>query len=147
MTKLNVQFHSRRTLARLMVAMLAAAAACHGDSTSPTEGPPSLSVVNGVPHPTGLVGMTVAIQGANFGDAAHGKVFFTPTGGTPIQATIVNAATDWTDAVIVTTVPAGVTGNAAIPVQTAAGTSNAVPFTLVSSAAFSPSTIAWTRTT
>ena len=39
------------------------------------------------------------------------------------------------------------TGDAKITVQTAVGTSNAVPFSLVSSAAFSPSTIAWARTT
>lgn len=143
----RLQNYSRRAITRLMVATLAAGAACHSDSTGPKEGPPSLSVVNGVPHPTGLVGMTVAIQGTNFADAAHGKVFFTPTGGTPIQATIANAATDWSDQVIVTTVPSGVSGDAAITVQTAAGTSNAVPFTLVSSAAFSPSTIIWTRTT
>ena len=129
-----------------LTAGLGLAAACGGDSTGPAQGPPSLTVVNGVPHPTGLVGMTVAIQGTNLGDAANGKVYFTPTGGTPIQATIANSA-DWTDAFVVTTVPTGVTGDAKITVQTAVGTSNAVPFTLVSSAAFSPSTIAWTRTT
>lgn len=134
-------------LARIAVtAGMVLASACGGGDTAPVQGPPSLTVVNGVPHPTGLVGMTVAIQGTNLGDAANGKVFFTPTGGAPIQATIASAA-DWTDAFVVTTVPTGVTGDAKITVQTAVGTSNAVPFSLVSSAAFSPSTIAWTRTT
>ncbi|HET9012126.1 MAG TPA: hypothetical protein VFN38_09955 [Gemmatimonadaceae bacterium] len=141
---------SRRPKGRFVTLALAAglalATACGGDSTGPEQGPPSLTVVNGVPHPTGLVGMTVAIQGVNLGDAANGKVFFTPTGGTPIQATIANAA-DWSDAFVVTTVPAGITADANITVQTAVGTSNPVPFTLVSSAAFSPSTITWTRTT
>lgn len=141
--------HGVAPLARLtLLAALAAAAACGGgDSTAPVQAIPALTVVNGVPHPTGLVGMTVAIQGTGFAAAANGKVFFTPTGGAPIQATIANAATDWTDALIVTTVPVGVTGDAKITVQTAAGTSNAVPFTLISSAAFSPSTIAWAATT
>lgn len=147
---MSVSIPSRTTRRRATFALaagLSLAAACGGGgSTGPQQGPPSLTVVNGVPHPTGLVGMTVAIQGTNLGDAANGTVWFTPTGGTPIKATIANAA-DWTDAFIVTTVPTGVTGDAKITVQTAVGTSNAVPFTLVSSAAFSPSTIAWTRTT
>ena len=139
---------SERLVRLAIAAGVALASACHGgDSTAPVQGPPSLTVVNGVPHPTGLVGMTIAIQGTNLGDAAHGKVFFTPTGGTAILASIANTATDWTDAFVVTTVPAGVTGDAKITVQTAVGTSNAVPFSLVSSAAFSPSTIAWARTT
>lgn len=139
---------SVRLVGVVITAGVALASACGGhDSTAPVQGPPSLTVVNGVPHPTGLVGMTIAIQGTNLGDATHGKVFFTPTGGTPLQATIANASSDWTDAFVVTTVPAGVTGDAKITVQTAVGTSNAVPFSLVSSAAFSPSTIAWKRTT
>jgi len=121
--------------------------ACGGDTTGPVQGPPSITVVNGVPHPTGLVGMTIAIQGVNLGPAAEGTVFFTPPGGTPIQATIANAAADWSDAFVVTTVPAGVSGDAKITVKTSVGVSNAVPFSLVSSAAFSPSTIAWKRTT
>ena len=61
-----------------IAASVALASACGGDSTGPVQGPPSLTVVNGVPHPTGLVGMTVAIEGTNFGSAAQGKVFFTP---------------------------------------------------------------------
>lgn len=144
-TPVNTWTDRIRTLT--IAAGLALAIACGGDSTGPAQGPPSLTVVNGVPHPTGLVGMTIAIEGVNFGIASEGKVFFTPTGGAPIQATIANAANDWTSAVVVTTVPAGVTGDAKITVQTKVGTSNAVPFSLVSSAAFSPSTIVWARTT
>jgi hypothetical protein len=139
--------HRAHVLRAAVAASLLFGAACGGGDTAPVQSAPTLTVVNGVPHPTGLVGMTVAIQGAHFADAAHGKVLFTPTGGAAIQATIATASTDWTDAFVVTTVPAGITGDAMITVQTAAGTSNAVPFSLVSSAAFSPSTIVWTRTT
>lgn len=141
---------TRRT-ERLAAAVLLAAStlltACGGDgSTAPKQGPPSLSVVNGVPLPTGLVGMTILIQGTNLGDAAHGKVLFTPAaGGTPVQATIANTSTDWTGSYVVTTVPQGVDANTNITVQTAVGTSNAIPFSLVSNAAFSPSTITWAR--
>jgi hypothetical protein len=147
MTVTSSTLWSGRLVKIAITACVALVSACGGGGTEPVQGPPSLTVVNGVPHPTGLVGMTIAIQGTNLGDATHGKVFFTPTGGTAILATIANAATDWTDAFVVTTVPAGVTGDAMITVQTAVGTSNAVPFSLVSSAAFSPSTIVWTRTT
>lgn len=142
--------HRTSTLALARQALLASAlllAACGGGDTGPVQGPPTLTVVNGVPHPTGLVGMTIAIQGTNFGAASEGKVMFTPAGGAPIQATIANAASDWGDTFIVTTVPAGITGDASITVVTKVGTTNPVPFSLVSSAAFSPSTIAWKRAT
>ena len=124
-------------------------AACGGDkSTGPKLGPPSVSLVNGVPLPTGLVGMTVLIQGNAFGDAGHGKVLFTPAaGGTAVQAAIADASADWTNTFIVTTVPQGVAADAMITVQTAEGVSKPVPFSLISNAPFSPSTITWTRTT
>src|SRR5438105_7847690 len=108
---------------------------------------PSVSRVNGATLPTGLAGMTVLIEGGAFGDARHGKVFFTNTGGAPIQATIADSANDWTDRFIVTTVPQGVTSTSQISVQTATGTSGSVTFTLISGSSFSPSTIAWTATT
>jgi hypothetical protein len=37
---------------------------------------PLVTRINGVTKPTGLIGMTVLIEGDAFGDAAHGKVFF-----------------------------------------------------------------------
>lgn len=133
-----------RHLASALLA-LAAVAAC-GDSTGPAPAPPALSVVNGVPKPTGLVGMTVLLQGTNLGTTS-GKVLFTPAaGGTAIEATIATPA-DWTDSFVLTTVPNGTAPDAKITVVTAGGTSNAVPFALISNAAFSPSTITWTRTT
>lgn len=123
-------------------------AACGGDSTAPHYGPPTITLINGVSLPTGLIGSTVLIAGTNFADAAHGKVLFTPSGGgTPIQATIANPSTDWTNTFIVATVPTGVAATSSVTVQTAAGTSNAISFILISNAAFSPSTITWSKTT
>lgn len=130
------------------IATLALLTACGGNSTGPTpSGPPAISTVNGAPKPSGFVGMAVAIQGTNFGTAAHGKVLFTVSGNAPIQATIAKPSTDWTGTLILTTVPSGVTGNAEVTVQTPGGTSNALLFTLISSPPFSPSTITWTATT
>src|SRR5215216_3794847 len=68
---------------------------------------PSVSRVNGVTKPTGLVGMTVLIEGDAFGDARHGKIFFIGAGGTQIPATVADSINDWTNNFVVTTVPAG----------------------------------------
>lgn len=109
---------------------------------------PALWRVNGATKPTGLVGMTVLIEGTALGDARHGKVWFTNSGSTtPIQAAIVDSTNDWTNDFVVTTVPQGVTSGAKITVQTSTGTSAGIAFTLVSGATFSPSTISWTPTT
>ena len=107
---------------------------------------PTVSRVNGVTKPTGLIGMTVLIEGDAFGDAKHGKVFFAGTGGTPIQAVIADSANDWTNNYIVTTVPAGTPNTSGITVQTATGTTASIPFSLITGATFSPSVINWTRT-
>src|SRR5439155_24374505 len=66
---------------------------------------PSVSRVNGVTKPAGLIGMTVLIEGDAFGDYRHGKVFFAGAGGVPIQATIADTINDWTNGYIVTAVP------------------------------------------
>lgn len=128
-----------------LVAVLAAA--CSSSSATGPQSPPVITLVNGAPKPTGLVGMTVVIQGTDFGTAVHGQVFFTPAGGAAIPATIVDPSTDWTNTVIVTTVPRGITTTAEVTVQTAAGTSNKVLFTAISNQPFSPSTITWTLAT
>lgn len=107
---------------------------------------PSIGRVNGVTKPSGLVGMTVLIEGNAFGDYSHGKVLFT-SGTTAIQAVIADTVNDWTNNYIVTTVPQGVASTSQITVQTATGTSTPVTFTLISGATFSPSVISWTRTT
>lgn len=108
---------------------------------------PTVSRVNGVTKPTGLIGMTVLIEGDAFGDYHHGKVFFAGSGGTPIQATIADTLNDWANNFIVTTVPAGTPTTSQITVQTATGTSTAISFNLISGATFSPSVINWTQTT
>lgn len=107
---------------------------------------PTISRVNGVTKPTGLIGMTVLIEGDAFGDYQHGKVFFVGAGGAPIQATITDAANDWTNNYIVTTVPAGTSNSSQITVQTATGSSSEISFSLISGATFSPSVINWTQT-
>lgn len=107
---------------------------------------PSVSRVNGVTKPTGLIGMTVLIEGDAFGDYHHGKIFFSGSGGAPIQAVIADTLNDWTNNYVVTTVPAGTSNASQIVVQTATGTSSTISFNLISGSTFSPSTITWTQT-
>jgi hypothetical protein len=90
--------------------------------------------------------MTVLIEGSAFGDYQHGKVFFAGSGGAKIQAAIADTVNDWAGSFIVTTVPAGTANASQITVQTAAGTSNAISFSLIGGSTFSPSTITWTQT-
>ena len=107
---------------------------------------PSVARVNGVTKPTGLIGMTVLIEGDAFGDYRHGKVFFAGSGGTQIEATIADTVNDWTNNYIVTTVPAGTLNSSQITVQTATGSSTGISFSLITGATFSPSVINWTQT-
>ena len=108
---------------------------------------PSVSRVNGVTKPTGLIGMTILVEGDAFGDYHHGKVFFAGSGGALIQATVADTINDWTNNFVVTTVPAGTANTSQITVQTATGTSSSISFSLISGATFSPSVINWTQTT
>jgi N-acetylneuraminic acid mutarotase len=88
----------------------------------------------------------VIIEGDAFGDLqGTGKVLFSDGAGGTIEATI-STEDDWTNTFIVTTVPSG-TEDGDVVVQTATGTSNALPFKVTSSAVFSPSEINWTVTT
>src|SRR5713226_1285661 len=125
-------------------------AACGGGGGGPTgpSGPPVVTLVNGATLPTAAIGATVVIQGSNFGTgqaAASGQVLFTNGSGGPDTALIASAG-DWSNMLIVTTVPAGAaTGN--LVVKTSGGTSTAVVFTIAAKVAFSPSTILWTSTT
>jgi hypothetical protein len=107
---------------------------------------PTLSYVNGATKPSGNSGSTVILEGQALSDRqGTGQVLFSNGSGGTIAATIASAG-DWTNTFIVTTVPSGaVTGD--VKVQTATGSSAALPFTLTSSALFSPSTISWTGTT
>jgi hypothetical protein len=108
--------------------------------------PPTVTRVNGVTKPTGVIGMTVLIEGNAFGDAKHGKVWFEGAGGTRIQAVIADSAGDWANEFIVTSVPAGTPNASAITVETATGSSTSIAFSLITGATFSPSVINWTRT-
>ena len=119
--------------------------ACHGsDSPTGPSGPPVVTFINGATLPTGQVGSTVIIEGSSFGATqGSGQVLFSTASGT--VSAVIASASDWSDGFIVTSVPSGtVTGN--VEVKTAGGTSTPVVFTVTSSAAFSPSTVAWTST-
>lgn len=130
-------------------AVAAVVTACGGGGNGPTgpSGPPVVVSVNGATQPSGPLGATVVILGSNFGtsqSAAAGQVLFTNGSAGPDTATVASA--EWTNTLIVTTVPAGaVTGN--LIVKTSGGTSTAVKFTVVAKVAFSPSTVSWTSTT
>ncbi len=121
--------------------------ACGGDTTGPSgpSGPPVVADVNGATQPSGPNGSTVVIDGQNFGAAqGSGTVLFSNGAGGTVSAVIASAG-DWTNTIIVTTVPSGA-ATGAVVVKTSGGTSNAVTFTLTQNAAFSPSTISWTAT-
>ncbi|HEX9394091.1 MAG TPA: hypothetical protein VF923_05545 [Gemmatimonadales bacterium] len=132
---------------RCVVAGILAACGGGGGPTGPS-GPPAVTIVNGATLPSGPLGATVVIQGSNFGTsqaAGSGVVVFTNGAAGPDTATIASAG-DWSNGLIVTTVPAGaVTGN--LVVKTSGGTSTPVTFTVVAKVAFSPSTVSWTSTT
>jgi len=131
-------------------AMILLASCGGGGGSGPTgpSGPPVVTLVNGATLPSAAIGATVVIQGSNFGTgqgAASGQVLFTNGSGGPDTALIASAG-DWSNMLIVTTVPAGAaTGN--LVVKTSGGTSTAVVFTIAAKVAFSPSTIVWTSTT
>jgi len=135
----------------MSLSAVALLAAC-GGSTGPTgpSGPPAVTVVNGATLPSGTIGATVVIEGHNFGTSqsvASGHVVFSTTAGGRDTAVIASAA-DWTNLLIVTTVPAGVPlGRDTLFVETSGGTSTPVVFTIVAKVAFSPSTVSWTATT
>ena len=111
---------------------------------------PTATRVNGVARPTGLIGMTVIIEGSAFGDdpaLSDGRVFFGTSGGTGIEAAIADPVEDWSDGFIVTSVPPGVSDTSWIWVETATGVSDSIEFRLIQSGTFSPSLINWTLTT
>jgi hypothetical protein len=104
---------------------------------------PVLTYVNSATKPSGNTGSTVILEGNAFGDQRGvGKIYFsdgTPTG--TIEAIIENPA-DWTNSFVVTTVPSGA-ASGPIWLETGAGKSNAMEFTVTTNAVFSPSTINW----
>ncbi|HET9453356.1 MAG TPA: hypothetical protein VFO66_03640, partial [Gemmatimonadaceae bacterium] len=63
----------RRLLAFAFLAVLATA--CGDKSTEPVNyGPPTLLQVNGVTKPSGIIGMTVILEGTGLAEAQYGKV-------------------------------------------------------------------------
>src|SRR5579859_1902906 len=142
----------RNVIRRVFFPVVSLLAACSGGSSGPTcpSGPPVVTLVNGATLPSGTVGTTVVIQGSNFGTTqaiAAGHVLFSTTAGGRDTATIA-AGTDWTNNLIVTTVPAGVPqGTDTLFVKTSGGVSSPVIFTVLKAVTFNPSTISWTSTT
>jgi hypothetical protein len=118
-------------------------AACGSDkATGPAPlGKPVVTQVNGVTEPTGLVGMTVIIEGSSLGDSARGKVYFLGNGGARIQAAAARA--EWSNTFIIATVPTGTTDSSKVWVETTGGVSDTISFTLLSGGTFSPSNITW----
>jgi hypothetical protein len=118
---------------------------CSSEKSTGPSGPPVVTSVNGAASPAGSTGSIVVIAGSNFGTSqanASGQVLFYNGTTSSIAATIA-ATTDWSNTLIVTTVPAGaVTG--AMVVKTSGGTSTPVTFALTQGATFSPSTVSWT---
>ena len=105
--------------------------------------------INGVSKPTGIVGMTVIIDGSSFGDSlalSQGKVYFEGDTG-PVEAPIADTANDWTNDFIVASVPNGTADTSMVWVETATGASDSIEFRLIQSGTFSPSNINWTPTT
>lgn len=111
---------------------------------------PAALRINGVSKPIGLVGMTIIIEGAAFGDdmdLAEGQVFFTDPSGGAIPATVTSPGDDWTDGFVVTSVPTGTADTSMVWIETATGVSDSIEFRLIQSGVFSPSLIDWTETT
>lgn len=130
----------------MLVPMFALLISCGGDKAAgPSFGPPVIALVNGVTKPTGLVGMTVIIEGSEFALANEGRVYFRGADGSAVQATVDPA--DWHNTYIVTTVPQGTADSSLVWVQTRAGVTDSIEFRLISANTFSPSNISWTRTT
>ena len=117
---------------------------CGGGTTGPSG--PIVASVNGATAPAGPIGSTVVIQGSNLGATqGTGQVLFANGSGGTVAAVIASAS-DWTNTLIVTSVPSGAaTGN--LVVNTVGGTSTPLTFTVSQKVAFSPSTISWTATT
>jgi hypothetical protein len=118
-----------------------------GDKSTGTgpSGPPIVLAVNGATLPSATAGGTVIIEGSNFGNTQGSSQVLFSAGLTGTVSAAIASAADWSDGLIVTTVPAGaVSGN--LVVQTSLGTSTAIVFTLAQIAPFSPSTVAWTAT-
>jgi hypothetical protein len=113
-------------------------------SLFPTEQPTLISI-NGADLPGGPAGSTVVLRGGGFGDVqGSGRVLFAPSGGGVALPATVARPGDWTQAVIVATVPGGSPGNYGVYVQSGGGvTSGARLFTVTADPSFNASAITW----
>lgn len=133
----------RRILALSFLTVLASA--CGGNSTEPVNyGPPTLLQVNGVTKPSGIVGMTVILEGTGLAEKQYGEVYFLDANGVAIAAPTDPA--DWTNEYILARVPTGTAEASKIWVETDWGTTDTLDFTLISGNTFSPSNINWAPT-
>jgi hypothetical protein len=132
-----------KTRKRVVTLTLAALLFGCGDSTGPSYGEPVLLLVNGVTKATGLVGMTVLLEGRELAEARYGDVYFLATDGGAVQA----ATTEWANEYILATVPGGTATESKVWVETRWGVTDSVEITLINGQTFSPSNIEWTRTT
>jgi IPT/TIG domain len=115
-------------------------------STGFTVSAPILRFLNGASAPAGAIGAAVVLEGRAFGDQqGDAQVFFSDGAGGTIQATIARPS-DWTNTAIATVVPSGA-ATGPVLVQTAAGTSDSVTFTIASPPTFAPQALAWTSAT
>jgi hypothetical protein len=131
----------RKLLLPLSVAVLLVG--CGSDSTGPTYDAPVLLLVNGVTKATGLVGMTVLLEGREFAEARYGNVYFLSVDGGALEA----ATSEWGNEYIVATVPQGTATESKVWVATRWGVTDSLELTLINAQTFSPSNINWTRTT
>lgn len=133
----------RRFLAFATLTVLTTA--CGDKGTEPVNyGPPTLLQVNGVTKPSGIVGMTVILEGTGLAEKQYGEVYFLDANGVAIAAP--TDAAEWTNEYILAQVPAGTAAASKVWVETDWGTTDTLDFTLISGNTFSPSNINWTRT-
>lgn len=127
----------------LAFSLLSFAAACGGSTEPVNYGPPTLLQVNGVTRPSGMVGMTVILEGSGLAESRYGKVYFLGSNNVAVEAT----SSDWTNEYILATVPQGTATSSRVWVETDWGTTDSLDFVLISGNTFSPSNISWARTT
>jgi hypothetical protein len=127
----------------LPVCVAALLVGCGSDSTGPTYDAPILLLVNGVTKATGLVGMTVLLEGRELAEARYGNVYFLSSDGGALEA----ATSEWGNDYVVATVPQGTATESKVWVETRWGVTDSLEFTLINAQTFSPSNINWTRTT
>jgi hypothetical protein len=121
-----------------------------GGGDDPSPPPPQVLNINNSTAPASPVGVSIEINGSDFGTAA-GRVDFAQGGNV---AEITPDAAGWSPNGVIVTVPSSgtggtftVPGNVVVTLVTSGGTSNAVELELVSVPTFSVANVQWTTTT